>query len=55
MEADISILELSSGKWKLEDALRQTVEATQMLTPSLTIKAGEPISPQPVAQPEPMS
>jgi len=54
MEADISILELSSGKWRLEDALQQTVEATQMLTPSLTIKAGEPIPPQPVAQPEPI-
>jgi len=52
MEADVSILELSSGKWKLEDALQQTVEATQMLTPSLTIKAGQAIPPQPVAQPK---
>jgi dihydroorotase len=53
MEADVSILELSSGKWKLQDTLQQTIEAEQMLTPVTTVKAGEVIPAQPVARPEP--
>jgi dihydroorotase len=52
MEADVSILELSSGKWKLQDTLQQTIEAEQMLTPVTTVKAGEVIPAQPVARPE---
>jgi dihydroorotase len=51
MEADVSILELSSGKWKLEDAKQQTIEATQMIMPSLTVKSGQVIPAQPVAKP----
>jgi dihydroorotase len=47
MEADVSILELSSGKWKLQDTLQQTIEAEQMLTPVTTVKAGEVIPAQP--------
>jgi dihydroorotase len=46
MEADVSILELSSGKWKLQDTLQQTIEAEQMLTPVTTVKAGEVIPAQ---------
>jgi dihydroorotase len=53
MEADVSILELSSGKWILQDTLQQTIEAEQMLTPVITVKAGEVIPAQPVARPEP--
>jgi dihydroorotase len=52
MEADISVLELSSGKWKLEDAYQQKIEATQMIMPSLTIKSGQLITAQPAAQPQ---
>lgn len=51
MEADVSILELSSGKWKLEDARQQTIEATQMIMPSMTVKSGQIIPAQPVAKP----
>lgn len=51
MDADISILEISSGTWKLQDAERETLEATKLIAPSMTIKAGHPVQPQPVAQP----
>lgn len=51
MAADVSILELSSGKWKLEDARQQTIEASQMIMPSMTVKSGQVIPAQPAAQP----
>ena len=54
MEADVSVLELLSGKWKLTDAKQQTIEATQMIMPVMTVKSGQVISAQPVAQPEPI-
>ena len=54
MEADVSILELLSGKWKLEDSEQQTVEVDRLIAPSVTVKAGQVIPAQPVAQPEPM-
>ncbi len=54
MEADVSILEILSGKWKLEDSEQQTVEVDRLITPSLTVKAGRVIQTHPVAQPEPM-
>ena len=53
MDADISILELLSGTWKLEDSGQQTIEATTLIAPSMTIKSGEMITAQPVTQPNP--
>lgn len=52
MDADVSILELLSGTWTLEDSERQTVEATKLIAPSMTLKAGNLIPAQPVAQPQ---
>jgi len=54
MEADVSILELLSGKWKLEDSEQQTLEVDRLIVPSVTLKAGQVIPAQPAAQPEPM-
>lgn len=54
MEADVSILELLSGAWRLEDAKQQTIEVEQMLVPSLTVKSGQVIRAQPIAQPQPI-
>lgn len=55
MDADISILELSSGIWKLEDCEQQTIEVTRLITPYMTIKSGEVIPIQMVAQPQNLS
>ncbi|MFC2066564.1 amidohydrolase/deacetylase family metallohydrolase [Chloroflexota bacterium] len=55
MDADISIMELLSGTWKLEDSAQQTIEATTLIAPSMTIKSGELIPAQPVAQPLPLN
>ena len=52
MEADVSILELLSGKWKLEDAIQQTIEVDRLLLPIMTVKSGQLIPAQPVAQPQ---
>ena len=54
MEADVSILELLSGKWKLEDSEKQTIEVDRLIAPSVTVRAGQLIPVQPVAQPQPM-
>ncbi|MFC1915125.1 amidohydrolase/deacetylase family metallohydrolase [Chloroflexota bacterium] len=53
MEADISILKLLSGKWQLEDSERQTVEVDRLITPVMTVKAGQVIPAKPAAQPQP--
>lgn len=55
MEADVSILELLSGAWKLQDSGQQTIEVDKLLMPIVTIKSGRVIPAQPVAQPEPSS
>lgn len=55
MDADVSILELLSGTWKLEDSEQQTLEATKLIAPTMTIKSGQLIPAQPVAQPQPLS
>ncbi len=52
MDADVSILELTSGKWKLQDAEQETLIATQLITPKLTVKAGKVALIKLVAQPE---
>ncbi len=54
MEADVSILELSSGAWKLYDAQMQSIEIDKLLMPIRTIKSGRAILAQPVAQPPPI-
>ncbi len=54
MEADVSILELLSGAWELQDSQQQTLEVNQMIMPRMTVKSGQVIPAQPVAQPEPI-
>jgi dihydroorotase len=54
MDADVSILEILSGAWNLEDSEQQIIEATQLIVPSTTIKSGQLIPSQKVAQPQPV-
>jgi len=53
MDADVSILELLSGTWKLQDSEQQTIQATKLIIPTMTIKSGKLIPARPVAQPQP--
>ena len=55
MDADVSILELLSGTWNLEDAKQQTIKATTLIAPSMTIKSGQLIPAQLVAKPQPIN
>lgn len=55
MDADVSILEILSGTWRLVDSEEQTVEATRLIVPTLTIKSGQAIPAKPVGQPKPVS
>jgi len=50
MNADVSILEVLSGTWKLEDPEQPTM--AKLISPVMTIKSGQAIPAQPVAQPE---
>ncbi len=52
MEADVSILKLVTGKWKLMDSEQQTLEVDTLISPVTTVKGGKVIPAQPVAQPE---
>lgn len=52
-DADVSILELLSGAWNLEDTEQEIMQVSKLISPSLTIKSGELIPPQLVAQPQP--
>ena len=54
MDADVSVLELLPGTWKLEDSEQQTIEVTKLIAPSMTIKSGQLIPAHPVAQPQPV-
>jgi len=51
MDADVSILALLSGTWKLEDSEQQSIEVKRLIAPSITIKSGQLIPAEPVAQP----
>lgn len=51
MDADISILELQTGTWQLQDSQQQMIEAKNLIVPCITIKSGEAIPAQMVAQP----
>jgi dihydroorotase len=53
MEADVSILEIQSGKWKLEDSEQQILEVNKLLAPVMTVKAGAVIPAQPATRPQP--
>ena len=55
MDADVSILKLLSGTWRLEDSEQKTIEVTKLIAPVVTIKSGQLIPAQPVAQPQPLS
>ncbi len=52
MDADISILELVSGKWKLEGSEKETITTNTLITPRMCIKSGHPIPAQPAYQPQ---
>lgn len=52
MDADISVLEIKSGKWQLFDCNKDLLEVNGLVVPVMTIKAGELIPPKPVAWPE---
>ncbi|MBI2829939.1 MAG: amidohydrolase/deacetylase family metallohydrolase [Chloroflexi bacterium] len=54
MEADVSILEILSGKWRLEDSEQKTIDVDRLISPSMTIKAGQVIIAQPAVQPQPV-
>jgi len=51
MAADVSILELLSGTWELTDSQQETVKVTRLLSPSMTVKAGQLIATAPLAPP----
>jgi dihydroorotase len=51
MDADISILELQNGLWELQDSEKKILKATKLLVPSLTIKSGQVVPVQIIAQP----
>jgi dihydroorotase len=51
-DADVSILELLSGTWKLQDAEQETIEVTRLISPVMAIRSGQPIPASPAAQPK---
>ena len=53
MDADVSILELQTGRWELTDSDGQSLSTTTMLKPRITIKSGQVIPAEPVAWPDP--
>jgi len=55
MNADVSVLELQSGRWTLEDAEEQTIEGNSLLVPVTTVKAGQLIPAELVAMPKPIA
>ncbi|MFH1485133.1 MAG: amidohydrolase/deacetylase family metallohydrolase [Chloroflexota bacterium] len=50
--ADISILELVSGKWRLPDSKGESLVVDTLITPRMTVKSGNLIMAQPAAQPK---
>jgi len=55
MDADISIMELLSGTWKLEDTARKAIEVNTLIAPTMTVKLGQLIPAQPVGRPKPLN
>ena len=52
MEADVSILKMLKGKWELVDSEQDILEVGELISPVSTVKAGQVIPAQPVAQPQ---
>ena len=50
MNADVSILEVLSGTWKVQDPEQPTM--AKLISPVMTIKSGQAIPASPLAQPE---
>ncbi len=53
MVADVSVLQLLSGRWQLRE-LEDIMETNRLLSPVTTVKSGMVIPADPVAQPQPM-
>lgn len=51
MDADVSVLEVLSGKWDAIDAEGKTREMENLIMPRMCVKAGELIESKPVAMP----
>jgi dihydroorotase len=45
MDADISILEIQPGRWRLPDSHEELLDVTRLIRPVLTIKTGVPVPP----------
>jgi dihydroorotase len=52
MDADISVMEIKSGLWELEEWEDQSVKINELLTPCFTIKSGQFIEAKPTARPQ---
>jgi dihydroorotase len=52
MDADISVVEIKSGLWELEELEGQSIKITDLLTPCFTIKSGQFIEAKPTARPK---
>lgn len=44
-EADLTVLDIATGKWKFVDSHGNTLVGDKVLVPVLTVRAGEPITP----------
>ncbi len=51
-DADISISQIRSGKWRLEDSEQESIEVDKLIVPIMVIKKGQIISVKPDAQPK---
>ena len=52
MDADISILELLTGTWELNDAQGNPLKMNTLVEPRISIKLGQPIEVEPAARPQ---
>jgi dihydroorotase len=52
MDADVSILEVASGRWRLVDSEKRVKETDKLIVPRITVKSGQVIRAGPVAEPE---
>ena len=52
MVADVSILQLLSGRWQLRELEGDVMETNRLLSPVITVKSGKVISVKLVAQPQ---
>jgi len=52
MDADVSILEVASGRWRLVDSEKKVKETDKLIVPRITVKSGQVIRAGPVAEPE---